>query len=102
MSNTPTIDWHRAAPKPVALLFLPWQDGVSIVMRDASGKLYGCRDLTIHHPKDTTAAACVAAWISTESERGLTIEDHAGVVGTLLHATAQELTTAAALIKASA
>lgn len=71
------ICWHRAAPKPVALLIRPWADGgATILHRDASGNLYGCRDVSNKLPSDF--AICLAAWIKDAKDKGLPVEDTAG------------------------
>lgn len=71
-----SINWDRAAPNPVALVFLPWELGVTIVKRDISGGLHGCRDVA----RGEHFADCIRAWVSSEHERGLRIEDRAGVL----------------------
>ena len=69
------IDWQRAARNPVALVFLPWVHGVTIAMQDASGAIHGCRDVSF----GDSFWPCIAAWIKTEQERGLVVDDRTGL-----------------------
>lgn len=70
-----SVNWERAAPSPVALVFLPWENGgVTICHRDASGQLYGCRDKT----RNESFAVCVEAWAKGARQEGLAVEDIAG------------------------
>lgn len=68
------INWRRAAPRPVALVILPWEDkGVTIAKRDADGTLYGCRDIGFNRNRNMTSAPsfndCLNAWISDETKQ---------------------------------
>lgn len=74
----PTIEWNRVGPSPVALVILPCEIGVAIVKRDADGRLYGCREVTLKSHDRGVFAQIVAAWIRDSKSQGLAIEDHAG------------------------
>lgn len=75
MTQQPAVNWHKAAPHPVALVFLPWKNGVTIAHRGADGNLYGCRDVS--NGPGGHFHQCIAAWIETRG--ALALEDHANV-----------------------
>lgn len=74
---THAINWANAAPDPVALVLLDWAEartgttGTTIAKRDASGLLYGCRDVTRGDEHD----AIVSTWRSDAEAQGLAIDD---------------------------
>lgn len=67
------VTWYGVAQNPVALMLLPWiGGGTTVVKRDADGKLYGCRDVSLgpHHD------SIVAAWADEARGKGVDVEDY--------------------------
>ena len=67
----PTIDWGCFCPNPVSVVILPWEHGLTIPQRDASGKLYGCRDVS----DGPCQVEILDAWIADGIRCGLAVED---------------------------
>lgn len=65
------IDFDHCCEEPTALVLLPWAEGITIAKHNASGKVYGCRDVT----KGPGSADIVCSWLKGARQDGLEIED---------------------------